>query len=1768
MTFNTHRRTSFVFAIILSWFIFPSFVLANLTPSVDAGLDQKITLVDCAFLKGAITGDSLPDPPGTVSYTWSQLSGPGTITFDRREEVLATATFPARGIYALRLTVDDGNFTDSDDLTVTVTATAPNTIRVPQDYPSIQAGIDAAQPRDLVLVSPGSYVENLYVSKTITLASTFYTTGDGSLIDKTVINSPDSSTNTIVVSSDTGSETKIVGFKIRGGKNGIKIRGKAKILSNHLVESTRDAVDFSPDAAGLVQKNVMENNGDDGIDINHAAVLIRQNLVQENEGDGIEIRTKNNDGPTLAIIIRGNVLVANTEDGIQLIDNDTIVDTATLLVIDRNLIANNAQAGLGLMDNATSTEDFRAANLLERIHLLNNTFGGNLYGVTGGDNLIAINNIFVDHNNIAIKQVGANSVVSYSLFWNNGTNEQESTVDIKTTLFANPGLDTEYKLGPNSPAIDAGTDLFMMPSGETVLNLSNDTYFGKAPDLGWYEYWGNFPPIIEAGTHQSITLPVLKKNLIGSITDDRHHDPSETSTSIWAQVSGPPGVVFRNPNDLETTATFPGVGVYAQRLTASDSELTSTDGMLGKVIDPSVGSSDVRVAASSDDAEERSSGSINLTSSDLELIAAGSEQTVGMRFNGVTVPQGALITNAYVQFQADEVDTGATNLYIEGQADDHPSTFTDSKGNVSGRSRTAAGVWWTPEPWTTKGEAGPDQQTPDISSIIQEIVEQPAWASGNSLVIIITGNGKRTAESYDGDSAGAPLLHVEYSAWPYNGPLANDDSAETPEDVPVTIDVLTNDALVDHAAISAFDTISTNGGTLVSNGDGTFDYSPAPNFNGTDTFTYTICDDGPQASTATVTVTVTPVSDGSPQAVGDAFNIEEGGVLNGNVFDDNGSGGDILGDPPNSVDLVTDVSNGTLNLNMDGSFDYTPNSDFTGSDSFSYTITDDDMEISNAAMVAITVNAVGDGSPQADNEAVRWRLIGPGTRGTLHGPAFHPTNPEIFSIGVDMGLHFITNDGGKTWDVLGKNVSSKYTYGGYPGLGSANETVFDPKNPRVIWAGSSHGLYKSTDGGENWAFLLGGGTSYFIGNIELDPMDPDIVYAGSGEPGAGFFQNWVNGSVIYKTADGGTSWETINPLGEDQTRGNVWARILIDPNSTFIAGKGHQRIFALRHPKSTTPGLIISEDYGATWKKEDPKLIGDNDSLEFNYITLVSDHEKTILFASMFPGQNGDKTYGGIYRSDDLGKTWLEKNKGLEKAINKNWTNPLIKIASTPADSNILFCVVKNEVFKSTDQGESWQKVLYPSGQWYDDIPDFDGKYAEYLLQTKEGNWEWSVRGIIGGFHSIAIAPSSADHVIITGMFGGVMTTNGGKTWFDIGFEYGEKSSVYDLAMKKFGPMTRPSTFTHKRLARKNFQVIVPNDVALDPFNNSNLAIAYGDEGMQISRDGGSSWEWAYWGILFREAVDARAVVYDPDVKNRLFIGTMGKVDLQTLGEKEIWKLYQSDDGGITFKSVGPDFMPSHNFIKDNFDKYNSTRGKMITLGVKDILIDPISSPNKRTMYIAYSTGAFKTIDGGESWKEIIKFNSENISDVSNDKYYLKLEMNPENNLEIYLATYEGLYKTADGGELWGKVFPEEFGTIKSLALAKNDPTVIYVVATKGEGKLSATSDSHLWKSVNAGKTWKKIDEQQTQFVTVHPKDENIVYRALYARDIRYEDTGLFRSKNGGMTWEKVNPNLPMSFKGGFKRKCQIVFDPNNTQHFYVVTWCGVYEGWDTEVPR
>jgi hypothetical protein len=107
---------------------------SNQTPLVDAGPDQALTLPSIANLDGTVTDDGLPNPPATVTTTWSQTSGPGTVSFADAGAVVTTASFPAAGTYVLRLTADDSASSAFDELTVTVAQA--------NQAPSVSAGPD------------------------------------------------------------------------------------------------------------------------------------------------------------------------------------------------------------------------------------------------------------------------------------------------------------------------------------------------------------------------------------------------------------------------------------------------------------------------------------------------------------------------------------------------------------------------------------------------------------------------------------------------------------------------------------------------------------------------------------------------------------------------------------------------------------------------------------------------------------------------------------------------------------------------------------------------------------------------------------------------------------------------------------------------------------------------------------------------------------------------------------------------------------------------------------------------------------------------------------------------------------------------------------------------------------------------------------------------------------------------------------------------------------------------------------------------------------------------------------------------------------------------------------------------------------------------------------------------------------------------------------------------------------------------------------------
>ena len=199
------------------------------------------------------------------------------------------------------------------------------------------------------------------------------------------------------------------------------------------------------------------------------------------------------------------------------------------------------------------------------------------------------------------------------------------------------------------------------------------------------------------------------------------------------------------------------------------------------VVTPTTGVVNVRVNRSSDDVEQAtSSGVMYLGSGDLELgrdtgLHNGA-QVVGMRFQSITIPRGATITNAYMDFVVAEADNSRNaNYIIRAHAADNSASFGTSNYALSSLSLTGAQSAWSPGGWNRVNDV---KRTPGLRTIVQEIVNRTGWRSGNAISFVITGGpGRRSAYAYDLSSSAAPLLHIEWST--------NSAAQAAPEDAPI-----------------------------------------------------------------------------------------------------------------------------------------------------------------------------------------------------------------------------------------------------------------------------------------------------------------------------------------------------------------------------------------------------------------------------------------------------------------------------------------------------------------------------------------------------------------------------------------------------------------------------------------------------------------------------------------------------------------------------------------------------------------------------------------------------------------------------------------------------------------------------------------------------------------------------------------------------------------------------------------------------------------------
>ncbi|KAA0077324.1 tandem-95 repeat protein, partial [Mycolicibacterium sp. P9-64] len=297
------------------------------------------------------------------------------------------------------------------------------------------------------------------------------------------------------------------------------------------------------------------------------------------------------------------------------------------------------------------------------------------------------------------------------------------------------------------------------------------------------------------------------------------------------------------------------------------------------------------------------------------------------------------------------------------------------------------------------------------------------------------GTDSFTYQATDGTTVSAPATVTITITAVNDAPVAGDDTVNTPEDTPLSGNVLTNDADIDSGPLTVANpgTITTTHGTVTLAADGSFTYTPVANYNGTDSFTYQATDGTTLSALATVTITITAVND-APVATNDSFTTNEDTVLNGNVLTndtdvDSGTLTAVLGTGP---------AHGNLTLNSDGSFTYTPQTNYNGADSFTYR-TSDGTTASNLATVTIGLTAVNDPPTAGDNAY---------------------TVAEDGTLNVNAGSGVLTNDGDVDTDPLTAVIGTGPAHGSLALNADGSFTY----TPTANYNGTDTFTYRASDG--------------------------------------------------------------------------------------------------------------------------------------------------------------------------------------------------------------------------------------------------------------------------------------------------------------------------------------------------------------------------------------------------------------------------------------------------------------------------------------------------------------------------------------------------------------------------------------------------------------------------------------------------------------------------------------------------------------------------------
>ncbi|MFB0564400.1 MAG: WD40/YVTN/BNR-like repeat-containing protein [Candidatus Aminicenantaceae bacterium] len=657
------------------------------------------------------------------------------------------------------------------------------------------------------------------------------------------------------------------------------------------------------------------------------------------------------------------------------------------------------------------------------------------------------------------------------------------------------------------------------------------------------------------------------------------------------------------------------------------------------------------------------------------------------------------------------------------------------------------------------------------------------------------------------------------------------------------------------------------------------------------------------------------------------------------------------------------------------------------------------------------------------------------------------------------------------------------------------------KKPWIIYAAiGPSGVWKSENNGITWDPVFHKENTVSVGDIAVSQSHPGIIWVGTGEATC---RNSVTiGDGVYKSADGGKTWEN---MGLKETR--HISRILInpgDPNIVYVAAMGHL------WGSNKERGVYKTVDGGKTWEKilyinKDTGFVDlamdPSDSLIL-YAASYEHRRMPYYFSSGGPGS-------GIYKSEDAGKTWKRLEKDLPEGIMGR-----IGVAVSRSNPEVVYALIEHKdggIWRSEDKGESWKRMC--DNKTYKLVNYRPFYYSQIRVDPTDDkvvyvfsgglfvseNMGKNFIGISGGthadHHALWIDPANPLH-LVDGNDGGIdVTYDRGKNWYDvqcipaaevyqIGFDMRYPYYVY-CGLQDNGLWGGPSTTLDARgITNDQWYKIGGGDgfyAQVDPTDPNTIFGNYQMNGLyrydlKIKR---------------RKNIKPLASLEEPPYRFNwnapIHISPHDPRTVYTGGNY----LFKTTDSGHSWQIISPD-------LSTNDSKKQRDSGGSITLdntGAEihcTIITISESSVEEGVIWCGTDDGNVQvTIDGGENWENVVN----NIRGLPPNTWCSRIEASHFHGGTAYVA-FDGhrhddyntyLYKTTNYGYTWKSIRSNlPFGWVHVI---RED--------LKNENLLFVGTEFGIYASLDSGDSWfslmNNLPTVAVRDIAIHPRENDLI---------------------------------------------------------------------------